>query len=48
METGTRDRVARQAAWATVTVDGGKIVNLGAWNFLWHSYMIGVIGHILI
>lgn len=35
-------------AWATLTVDGGKILNLGAHNFPWHSYMIGVIGHLLI
>jgi SSS family solute:Na+ symporter len=35
-------------AWATLTADHGKLWNLGAWNFPWHSYMIGVIGHLLI
>lgn len=32
-------------AWATLTLDGGKLWNLGRYNFPYHSYMIGVIGH---
>jgi SSS family solute:Na+ symporter len=35
-------------AYATLTVDGGKLWNLGPYNFPWHSYMIGVIGHIIV
>jgi SSS family solute:Na+ symporter len=35
-------------AWATLTADGGKLWNLGAYNFTLHSYMIGVIGHVII
>jgi solute:Na+ symporter, SSS family len=35
-------------AWATLTVDSGKIWNLGAFNFPLHTYMIGVIGHLVL
>ena len=35
-------------AWATLTVDGGKLWNLGTYNFTLHSYMIGVIAHLII
>jgi SSS family solute:Na+ symporter len=35
-------------AWATLTLDGGKIVNLGRFNFPWHSFMIGVIGNLVL
>jgi SSS family solute:Na+ symporter len=34
-------------AWATFTQDG-KILNLGRWNFTWHDYMIGAIGHVIL
>lgn len=34
--------------WATMTLDGGKIWNLGRFNFPFHNYMIGVIGHIVL
>jgi SSS family solute:Na+ symporter len=34
-------------AWATFT-EGGKILNLGRWNFTWHDYMIGAIGHVIL
>src|SRR5580704_7842640 len=34
-------------AWATFT-EGGKILNLGHWNFTWHDYMIGAIGHVIL
>lgn len=33
--------------WATFT-EGGKILNLGHWNFPWHDYMIGAIGHVIL
>jgi SSS family solute:Na+ symporter len=33
--------------WATLT-EGGKIVDLGRWNFPWHDYMIGAIGHVVL
>ena len=32
--------------WATLTLDGGKLWNLGRFNFPLHNYMIGVIGHL--
>jgi hypothetical protein len=32
-------------AYATLTLDGGKLWNLGRLNFPLHTYMIGVIGH---
>ena len=35
-------------AWATLTLDGGKLWNLGRFNFPYHSYMIGVIGHVVL
>lgn len=34
--------------WATLTLDGGKLWNLGRFNFPFHNYMIGVIGHVLV
>jgi SSS family solute:Na+ symporter len=33
--------------WATLT-QGGKMVDLGRFNFPWHDYMIGAIGHIVL
>jgi len=35
-------------AWATLTLNGGKIWNLGAFNFPFHDYMIGVFGHLIL
>ncbi len=34
--------------WATLTLDGGKLWNLGRFNFPMHNYMIGVIGHVVV
>lgn len=34
--------------WATLTLHGKQTINLGRYNFPWHSYMIGVIGNILL
>ncbi len=34
--------------WATLTLNGGKIWNLGRFNFPLHDYMIGVIGHLVL
>ena len=34
--------------YATLTIDGGKLWNLGRFNFPLHNYMIGVIGHIVL
>jgi SSS family solute:Na+ symporter len=31
--------------WGTLTA-GGKTLNLGRWNYTWHDYMLGGIGHI--
>ena len=33
--------------WATLT-EGGKTLNLGRYNFPWHDYMIGAIGHLVL
>jgi SSS family solute:Na+ symporter len=33
--------------WATLS-EGGKIVDFGRWNFPWHDYMIGAIGHVVL
>jgi SSS family solute:Na+ symporter len=33
--------------WAVFT-EGGKIVNLGRWNYAWHDYLVGAIGHVLL
>lgn len=35
-------------SWATLTLDGGKLWNLGPLNFPLHNYMIGVIGHVVL
>jgi SSS family solute:Na+ symporter len=35
-------------AWATLTLNGGSLVNLGRYNFPLHDYMIGAIGHIVL
>src|SRR3954452_2190029 len=35
-------------AWASLTLPGKRIVDLGAFNFPWHDYMIGAIGHVLL
>ena len=34
--------------WASLTEGGGKTVNLGRYNFPWHDYMIGAVGHVLL
>ena len=34
--------------WATLTLNGKETVNLGRYNFPLHSYMIGVIGNIVL
>jgi SSS family solute:Na+ symporter len=33
--------------WATLTL-GGKTINLGRYNFPWHDYMIGALGHVIL
>jgi SSS family solute:Na+ symporter len=35
-------------AWATLTLNGGSIVNLGKYNFPLHDFMIGAVGHIVL
>lgn len=35
-------------AWATLTLNGGKLWDLGRFNFPLHDYMIGVIGHVVL
>ena len=34
--------------WAALTIDGGKVLNLGRFNFPLHDYMIGVLGNIVL
>jgi SSS family solute:Na+ symporter len=34
--------------WATVSANGGKLVNLGRFNFPLHDYVIGAIGHVVL
>jgi SSS family solute:Na+ symporter len=35
-------------AWATLTLNGGSLVNLGRYNFPWHDFMIGAVGHVVL
>jgi SSS family solute:Na+ symporter len=35
-------------AWATLTMNGGKTIDLGAWNYPWSEYTIGAIGNVLL
>ena len=35
-------------AWATLTLNGGKILNLHRYNYPWHEYTIGAIGNLLL
>lgn len=35
-------------AWATVTANGGKMVDLGSWNFPWHTYLIGAVSNVVL
>jgi SSS family solute:Na+ symporter len=35
-------------AYATLTLDGGKLWNFGTYNFPYHNYMIGVFGHLIV
>lgn len=34
--------------WATLTLHGRQTLDLGRFNFPWHSYMIGVVGNIVL
>jgi SSS family solute:Na+ symporter len=34
--------------WASLTLPEKRVVDLGAFNFPWHDYMVGVIGHIVL
>jgi len=35
-------------SWATLTLNGGKILDLGQYNFPLHDYTIGAIGHMVL
>lgn len=35
-------------AWATLTLNGGKTLNLHQFNYPWHEYTIGAVGNILL
>jgi solute:Na+ symporter, SSS family len=32
--------------WATLTANRGQVLDLGQWNFPWHDYLTGVVGHL--
>jgi SSS family solute:Na+ symporter len=34
--------------WATLTFNGGNVVDLGKYNFGMHDYMIGAVGHVVL
>jgi SSS family solute:Na+ symporter len=34
--------------WASLTLKEKPLVNLGAYNFPWHDYMIGAVGNIIL
>jgi SSS family solute:Na+ symporter len=34
--------------WAALTLNGGKFVDLGQYNFPFHDYTIGAMGHIVL
>jgi len=35
-------------AYATLTMNNGKTLNLHAWNYPWHEYTIGAVGNLLL
>jgi SSS family solute:Na+ symporter len=35
-------------AWATLTMGEKRVLSLGYFNFPWHDYMIGAIGHVVL
>jgi SSS family solute:Na+ symporter len=35
-------------AWATLTMGEKRVLSLGHFNFPWHDYMIGAIGHVVL
>jgi SSS family solute:Na+ symporter len=35
-------------AWATLTMGEKRLLDLGRFNFPWHDYMIGAIGHVIL
>jgi len=35
-------------AWATLTMHGGKTVDMGAWNYSWHQDTIGAVGNVIL
>lgn len=36
------------ATWGTLTMNGGKTVNLHGWNYPWHEFTIGAFGNVLL
>jgi solute:Na+ symporter, SSS family len=34
--------------WASRTLPDKRVVDLGAFNFPWHDYMVGAIGHVIL
>jgi SSS family solute:Na+ symporter len=34
--------------WATLTMGEKRWVDLGPYNFPWHDYMVGAIGHVIL
>ena len=34
--------------WASLTLPEKRVLDMGAWSFPWHDYMVGVVGHVLL
>ncbi|MGB9606540.1 MAG: hypothetical protein ACPL88_11760, partial [Bryobacteraceae bacterium] len=35
-------------AWATLTYGDKRMLDLGRWNYPWHDYTIGAVGHLVL
>lgn len=35
-------------AWATLTYGDNRAIDLGTWNYPWHDYTIGAVGHLVL
>ncbi len=35
-------------AWATLTYGEERVLDLGSWNYPWHEYTIGAVGHLVL
>jgi SSS family solute:Na+ symporter len=35
-------------AWASLTLPDKRTIDLGAWNFPWHDYMVGAVANVVL